>query len=131
MRYWDFSLPSAEVHPTTVSKYNTFLQLILVGATATQPVVPPVVLGLDVGGAITAMQYLVAATTLWSGASYTWRKDAVKILGEDEALKSKQGFRGRLVIGTSFAAFVGLATWCALSGKRDSKEENQQPQQPR
>jgi cardiolipin synthase len=29
-RYWDFSLPSAEVRPTTISKYNTFLQLALV-----------------------------------------------------------------------------------------------------
>ena len=32
-RYWDFSLPSAEVRPTTISKYNTALQLALIGAT--------------------------------------------------------------------------------------------------
>ena len=32
-RYWDFSLPSAEVHPTTISKYNTALQLALIGST--------------------------------------------------------------------------------------------------
>ncbi|RMJ22807.1 synthase [Aspergillus sp. HF37] len=29
-RYWDFSLPSAEVKPTSVSKLNTALQLLLV-----------------------------------------------------------------------------------------------------
>ena len=109
-----------------MSKYNTFLQLILVGATATQPVVPPVVLGLDVNGMITAMQYLVAASSLWMGASYTWRKDAVIMLGDDEVLYRLQGFRGRLIICVSFASFVGLAAWCALPGKHDSKEEEQE-----
>jgi len=39
-RYWDFSLPSAEVRPTTVSKYNTALQLVLVGLTTAAPVLP-------------------------------------------------------------------------------------------
>ncbi|KAG6365305.1 hypothetical protein INS49_006914 [Diaporthe citri] len=42
MRYWDFSLPSAEVHPTTISKYNTFLQLALMGLTTMAPLVPVV-----------------------------------------------------------------------------------------
>ena len=42
-RYWDFSLPSAEVHPTTISKANTFLQLFLVGWAMAMPVVPTVV----------------------------------------------------------------------------------------
>jgi len=32
-RYWDFSLPSAEVRPTGISKINTALQLGLVGWT--------------------------------------------------------------------------------------------------
>jgi cardiolipin synthase len=39
-RYWDFSLPSAEVRPTTVSKYNTALQLALVGLATASPVLP-------------------------------------------------------------------------------------------
>lgn len=39
-RYWDFSLPSAEVHPTTISKYNTFLQLAMMGMTTMAPIVP-------------------------------------------------------------------------------------------
>lgn len=32
-RYWDFSLPSAEVRPTGISKVNTALQLGLIGWT--------------------------------------------------------------------------------------------------
>ncbi len=39
-RYWDFSLPSAEVHPTTISKYNTALQMGLMGLMTIAPVVP-------------------------------------------------------------------------------------------
>jgi cardiolipin synthase (CMP-forming) len=39
-RYWDFSLPSAEVRPTTISKLNTALQLLLVGASMALPVLP-------------------------------------------------------------------------------------------
>lgn len=31
------------------------------------------------------------------------------ILGTDEALKRKQGLRGRLILGVSFAAFLALA----------------------
>ncbi|OTB04964.1 hypothetical protein M426DRAFT_320268 [Hypoxylon sp. CI-4A] len=76
-RYWDFSLPSAEVRPTTISKYNTFLQLGLMGATMTAPL-----LSADVGVAMTAFQYLVATTTVWSGLSYVFSKDAVKILSQ-------------------------------------------------
>ncbi|KAI1468189.1 uncharacterized protein F4812DRAFT_425887 [Daldinia caldariorum] len=82
-RYWDFSLPSAEVRPTTISKYNTFLQLGLMGATMATPL-----LAADVGMAMTAFQYLVATTTVWSGLSYVFSKDAVRILSENKA-KSK------------------------------------------
>lgn len=50
-RYWDFSLPSAEVRPTTISKYNTFLQLALVGMTTAAPV-----LAVDLAQALSIMQ---------------------------------------------------------------------------
>ncbi|KAK5997399.1 putative cardiolipin synthase (CMP-forming) [Cladobotryum mycophilum] len=76
-RYWDFSLPSAEVRPTTISKYNTFLQLALVGLTTAAPII-----AVDMAPALTIMQYVVAATTVWSGASYVYTKDAVKILNK-------------------------------------------------
>lgn len=79
-RFWDFSLPSAEVRPTTISKINTFLQLGLIGATMS---------GLAMGGlgetAQTALEvswWVVGATTVWSGGSYVWGKDAVRILSK-------------------------------------------------
>jgi cardiolipin synthase len=108
-RYFDFSLPSAEVHPTDVSKFNTFLQILLIGATTALPVVPHVIAGLDIPAAVQTLGWVVASTTVWSGMSYVWRKDVVVILGNDEALKKKQGFRGRMIIGTSFAGFLILA----------------------
>ncbi|KAK4053388.1 hypothetical protein OIV83_001552 [Microbotryomycetes sp. JL201] len=65
MRYWDFSIPSAEVKPTQISKYNTALQLLLVGATTVSPLLP-----FDFTTALTCLQYVVAGTTVWSGSSY-------------------------------------------------------------
>ncbi|KAL6818958.1 CDP-alcohol phosphatidyltransferase domain-containing protein [Trichoderma sp. SZMC 28013] len=76
-RYWDFSLPSAEVRPTTISKYNTFLQLALVGLTTAAPLI-----SVDLAPTLTIMQYVVATTTIWSGASYVFSKDAIKILNK-------------------------------------------------
>lgn len=115
MRYWDFSLPSAEVHPTQISKWNTFLQIGLIGCTVVQPVVASsgLLSAIDVQTGLQSLQYLVAGTTLWSGASYLWTRNAVIILGEDEALKRKQGLRGRAIIGVSFAAVAALAAYFA------------------
>ncbi|GKZ39216.1 cardiolipin synthase [Aspergillus brasiliensis] len=87
-RYWDFSLPSAEVKPTTVSKINTALQLLLVGSAIALPVLPETVIDAwSLREAMTGFQYLVAATTLWSGLSYVFSKDAVKILSKEEVQK--------------------------------------------
>lgn len=127
MRYWDFSLPSAEVHPTTISKYNTFLQLCLIGATTALPLITDSILPVSLSAtsidtAVTQMQYLVAGTTLWSGLDYVWDKKVVKILGEDEELKKKQNFRGRAIIGISFALFTALAAWLAASEQKQKKE---------
>lgn len=86
-RYWDFSLPSAEVTPTTISKYNTALQLTLVGLATAAPVVP-----VDMSSALSILQYVVAVTTVWSGASYVFSKDAVRIL--NQKVKEKRGGSG-------------------------------------
>ncbi|GME46010.1 CDP-diacylglycerol-glycerol-3-phosphate 3-phosphatidyltransferase [Neofusicoccum parvum] len=183
-RYWDFSLPSAEVHPTTVSKFNTFLQLALIGLTLLFPVLahssapdattdatvsdtlaaegsraapadpsgasiarpasPAAASATDaapavstqppqsgytsalhtatdartLSTAVTALQVLVGATTAWSGFSYAILKDAVTILGSDEALKKKQGARGRAIIGVSFALVCAGAVGWAMRGQR-------------
>lgn len=50
-RFWDFSLPSAEVRPTQISKYNTFLQLALMGLTTVAPV-----MGADLSTPLSVMQ---------------------------------------------------------------------------
>lgn len=124
LRYWDFSLPSAEVHPTTVSKYNTFLQLILIGSTLALPVVAAggaqhiEALHLSTEQLHTAMQYfqyVVAATTAWSGLSYAYLKNVVTILGSNEELKAKQGARGRAIIGVTFGGCVLAAAWLAFN----------------
>ena len=44
-RYWDFSIPSAEVRPTTISKVNTALQLLLLGSTTISPLLPGATVG--------------------------------------------------------------------------------------
>ncbi|EEA18917.1 hypothetical protein TMatcc_010539 [Talaromyces marneffei ATCC 18224] len=84
-RYWDFSLPSAEVKPTAISKVNTALQLLLVGSSIALPVIPASLAGAwGLYDGLVGLQYLVASTTIWSGLSYVWSKDAVKILSEKE-----------------------------------------------
>ncbi|KAK0540680.1 hypothetical protein OC842_000355 [Tilletia horrida] len=78
-RYWDFSLPSASVQPTQISKYNTFLQLCLVGVSTVLPIFSPETQELC-APALTAFQWLVAGTTIWSGASYMFGRGAVTYL---------------------------------------------------
>lgn len=130
-RYWDFSLPSAEVHPTTVSKLNTFLQLGLIGTTMCVSLLhDPSAINSVAGGYLQSIQTslggpegvkmlvqgmsgIVATTTIWSGLSYVWLKNAVTILGEDEGLKRKQGFRGRMIIGGCFGTVIAGAAFLA------------------
>ena len=116
------------MYPTTLSKYNTFLQLILIGSTLVLPVItdnmlPGTWTSDDVHYGVRGLQCIVAGTTLWSGASYVWRKDVVRILGTDEALKKKQSRRGRMIIGLSYAAFVVLALELWRREKIQSEDE--------
>jgi len=71
---------------------------------------------------LTYFQYVVAGTTVWSGLSYAYLKNAVKILGHDEVLKAKQGRRGRAIIGVGFGSVIALAAWFAVN--KDAKEGN-------
>ncbi|KAI9261115.1 CDP-alcohol phosphatidyltransferase-domain-containing protein [Sporodiniella umbellata] len=74
-RYFDGSIPSAEVRPTQISKVNTALQLLLMGLSLTT-----VTMGIPSSEAMTGLQWIVGGTTIWSGASYIFSKDAVRIL---------------------------------------------------
>ncbi|KAL4062575.1 CDP-alcohol phosphatidyltransferase-domain-containing protein [Scleroderma citrinum] len=76
-RYWDFSIPSAEVRPTTISKFNTAAQLALMFMTTVAPIGPGYL-----STYLPEMQLLVAATTVWSGLSYVFSKDAVRVISE-------------------------------------------------
>ncbi|KAF2638980.1 hypothetical protein P280DRAFT_470979 [Massarina eburnea CBS 473.64] len=146
-RYWDFSLPSAEVHPTTISKLNTFLQLILIGTTmcvsllhdptaissATNILSAPLLSVQDALGGpegvvmlVKGMSAVVAGTTVYSGLSYAWMKDAVKILGDDEALKKKQGARGRMIIGSTFGSVIVIAAWLLWREMQDKTETEEE-----
>lgn len=59
-RYWDFSLPSAEVKPTEISKINTALQLVLVGTAIGLPVVPEAIISSwHLSEAMTGFQYVI------------------------------------------------------------------------
>ncbi|GAA5799858.1 hypothetical protein HPULCUR_005277 [Helicostylum pulchrum] len=77
VRYFDFSIPSAEVRPTNISKVNTLLQLVLMTGTLTA-----VTLGQPSLEVLSALQWAVGGTTIWSGASYIYSKDAVRILNQ-------------------------------------------------
>jgi len=77
-RYWYFSVPSAEVHPTVISKANTALQLLLLGSTTISPLLPSAIVGF--GFCLKGLQWTVAEITIWSGLSYVFSKDAVHIL---------------------------------------------------
>jgi cardiolipin synthase len=145
-RYWDFSLPSAEVHPTTISKLNTFLQLGLIGTTMSVALLhDPSAVSSSAGGLLLSLQDMlggpegvermkdvvsgvVAATTTYSGLSYVWTKSAVKILGDDEVLKKKQGFRGRMIIAGTFGSIVALAAalWYRELQKKEVEDEKRE-----
>jgi cardiolipin synthase len=140
-RYWNFSLPSAEVHPTQISKFNTFLQLSLLGMLlCTNLLHDPVATSSAAGGVLLSIQNalggeagvktmvqgmsaIVAGTTMYSGLEYTWSKKAVVILGGDEALKRKQGFRGRMIMASGFGSFIVFAAWLWYNGEARKEAE--------
>ncbi|KAI0293885.1 hypothetical protein B0F90DRAFT_1642041, partial [Multifurca ochricompacta] len=84
-RYWDFLIPSAEVRPTTISKVNTALQLVLMGSTTISPLLPGMAVGF--GLYLEYLQWTVAMTTIWSGLSYIFLKDAIHILSNAHQLR--------------------------------------------
>ncbi|KAJ1944228.1 hypothetical protein FBU59_002661, partial [Linderina macrospora] len=82
-RYFDLSIPSVEVRPTRISKWNTALQLSLMAATLTSPV-----FGIPVDHAgLVALQWITGTTTVLSGIGYLTSKDAVHRLTKAEVAK--------------------------------------------
>ncbi|ANZ73566.1 BA75_00606T0 [Komagataella pastoris] len=87
-RFWDFSIPSAEVRPTTISKINTGLQMIYIGSAMIKPVLIPYLTSDSsamVLQGLFALEITVAISTILSGLSYVFSKDAVRILNKENA----------------------------------------------
>ncbi|GMM33950.1 cardiolipin synthase [Saccharomycopsis crataegensis] len=82
MRYWDFSIPSVKVFPTTISKYNTAFQMVYVVLAIFKPVVEPTIGDVDTLSLMNMLfeyyGYFVGFTTVLGGSSYLFSKNAVK-----------------------------------------------------
>jgi len=80
-RYFDPRLPTVVVAPTRISKFNTFLQLLLVGTLTLYPVLPE---GIQTHphttAAVNTLMGIVAFTTLWTGVDYARSNSAVRFL---------------------------------------------------
>lgn len=74
-RYFDMSLKSAQIAPTTISKYNTALQLFLA---ATSLAVPA--FDLPCNEILPLLWYVTGTTTVISGLSYVFAKNTYRIL---------------------------------------------------
>ncbi|KAI8871360.1 phosphatidyl synthase, partial [Ramicandelaber brevisporus] len=84
VRFFDVTLPSAEVRPTTISKVNTVLQVGLLAASLAAPATG--LWELD-DTWMSAFRYLVGTTTVLSGLSYVFSKDAVRIVAQTKKPK--------------------------------------------
>lgn len=79
--WWNFHISLLEAEPTTVSKINTFMQIVLVLA-----VVEEQLLGLLPAGTLMALIWVTLATTLTSGIDYVWNwsKRAREVVDVDQ-----------------------------------------------
>ncbi|CBQ72420.1 related to CRD1-cardiolipin synthase [Sporisorium reilianum SRZ2] len=120
-RYFNPSLPSATVTPTQISKYNTFLQLLLLGVLTLYPILfpgqpspglvpgrPQTAVQADakteqpllsqqtknvIDTAVTRLMWITAATTVWSGIGYLGGAGARKVLAANAAQKMRNSLK--------------------------------------
>ncbi|PWN41815.1 hypothetical protein IE81DRAFT_291310 [Ceraceosorus guamensis] len=92
-RYFNPRLPSATVTPTQLSKYNTFLQLLLVGGATLLPITPE---WFQEASQTPWNMYmaLVAITTVWSGLGYLGGGGSAKFLGNKAREVAAKRFKG-------------------------------------
>lgn len=117
-RYFNPSLPSATVTPTQISKYNTFLQLLLMGVLTLYPILFPgqpspsltfetnqatakaeagVEAPLSISSqtksiidrSITLLMWITGATTIWSGVGYLGGAGTGKVLAASAAARMR------------------------------------------
>lgn len=80
LRFFDVTLATVKFSPTTISKANTAIQLGLVAATLAAPV-----FGFVDHSALHAFWYLTATSTVLSGCTYLFTKDAYQFLRKDKS----------------------------------------------
>ncbi|CAB3246070.1 unnamed protein product [Arctia plantaginis] len=76
-RYFDVTHATAQLAPTTISKFNTAIQLLLVGTTLASPV-----FGYVDHPALQTLCAVTAASTIVSALSYLVSKDTYKVLNK-------------------------------------------------
>ncbi|KAJ1509124.1 hypothetical protein HMI54_002610 [Coelomomyces lativittatus] len=82
-RFWDFSLPTAEVHPTLISKINTGCQFLFMGLALASPIFDSVQSFWEV--LAPTFHVMVATTTVWSGLSYLYSNKAIRYVHKRKA----------------------------------------------
>lgn len=80
LRFFDVTLATVKFSPTSISKANTAVQLGLVAATLAAPV-----FGFVDHSALHAFWYLTASTTVLSGLTYLFTKDAYQFIKKDKS----------------------------------------------
>lgn len=114
-RYFDISLPSAEVYPTSSSKLNTAVQLLAVAASLAAPLA-----SLTGSPALQALWLLAGATTVWSGASYAYNgASCFKILSEENQNGSGSGRKVsmkeiQMIGGVGFSLGLAFVCWKSI-----------------
>lgn len=74
-RYFDVTMATAQISPTFISKVNTTIQIITVGATLGAPV-----FGYTGHQALDVLWYTTAGTTIISAISYMVAKNTYKLI---------------------------------------------------
>jgi len=110
-RYFDISLPSAEVYPTASSKINTLVQLVAVAASLAAPLA-----SMTESPALQALWLLAGVTTVISGASYAYNgASCFKILSEENKEaggKRKVSMREiQMMGGIGFSLGLAFVCW--------------------
>jgi len=102
-KYFDMTLPTAQVNPTQISKLNTGIQLFTVGAALGCPI-----LGYTDNILFYSLCGLTAGTTFASALSYAFQKDTYQFKNRSYDHQSAK----KLTALAAFAIFnIGFTTW--------------------
>lgn len=79
-RYMDLSIPSVSVHPNTLGKVNTGLQMVYLGSVVLRPALEMLAASSTLDTFYGGFGLLVAATTTMSGLTYLFSRKAFTVL---------------------------------------------------